>query len=155
MRTQISVSVAAVFLVLALPAGAGPFLDWSRPSVARVGDVVHVQAGAGIRMYALLPLYLVAAKETPPLHPCELRDGHTAVCPSTSPGPPRGAARYHRIATLNVRHANTVDVPFRVPHLGPGRYVYVLYCGPCWRGPRGSLISLNGRTQHPELTVVG
>jgi hypothetical protein len=103
-------------------------------------------------MYALLPLYLVAAKDAPPTHTCTLRNGSGATCPSTSVGPPQGG-KYHRIATLNVRHANTVRVSFRVPHLVPGRYVYVLYCGPCWRGSRGSLIAFNYGTA-PVLTVI-
>ena len=129
-------------LVLAAPASAGPFIDWSRPATARVGDVIGVQAGAGLRMYALLPLYLVAAKDAPAVGACTLRDGQAATCPATSLGPPH-SARYHRVATLNVRHANTVHVSFRVPRLAPGRYVYVLYCGPCWRGQRGSLIAFD------------
>jgi hypothetical protein len=58
-----------------------------------------------------------------------------------------------RIATLNVRHANTVRVSYRVPRLAPGRYVYVLYCGPCWRGPRGSLIAFDDRREQ-ALTVI-
>ncbi len=103
-------------------------------------------------MYALLPLYLVKAEDAPPLHTCKLRNGSTASCPTTSVGPPRGG-RYHRIATLNVRRANAVRVSFRVPRLAPGRYVYVLYCGPCWRGPRGSLIAFNYATA-PVLTVL-
>ena len=103
-------------------------------------------------MYALLPLYLVSAGDAPRLHPCKLRSGSPATCPTTSIGPPRGG-RYHRIATLNVRHANTIRVSFHVPHLAPGRYIYVLYCGPCWRGPRGSLIAFNYATA-PLLTVV-
>jgi hypothetical protein len=144
-------TVAATFLALAAPALAGPFLDWSRPSTAQVGDLVRVQAGAGIRMYALLPLYLVNVNEAPSLQTCALRNGSSASCPATSVGPPR-ARKYHRIATLNVRHANTVRVSFRVPRLAPGRYVYVLYCGPCWRGPRGSLIAFNYPTA-PVLTI--
>jgi hypothetical protein len=141
-----------VALVLATPAGAGPFLDWSRPARAHVGDLIRVQAGAGVRMYALLPLYLVPMRDAPPRRQCSLRNGHPATCPTTSVGPPRGGA-YHRVATLNVRHANTVHVAFRVPRLKPGRYVYVLYCGPCWRGPRGSLIAFDDGTA-PMLTVV-
>lgn len=145
-------TIAAACLALAAPATAGPFLDWSRPSVAHVNDVVRVQTGAGVRMYALLPLYLVEAKSAPPLHACTLRNGSAATCPTTSLGPPHGGV-YHRIATLNVRHANTVRVSFRVPRLAPGRYVYVLYCGPCWRGPRGSLIAFDYRAA-PTLTIV-
>jgi hypothetical protein len=138
-------------LAAAVPAAGGPFLDWSRPSAAHVGERVRVQGGAGVRLYALLPLYLVAAKHAPPLRSCTTTNGALAVCPSTSLGPPHGGV-YHRVATLNVRHANTVRVAFRVPRLAPGRYVYVLYCGPCWRGPRGSLITFGARA--PSLTVV-
>ena len=103
-------------------------------------------------MYALLPLYLVRAADAPPLHACALRNGSAATCPATSVGPPRGG-KYHRVATLNVRHANTVHVTFRVPRVAPGRFVYVLYCGPCRRGPRGSLIAFDYPTA-PVLTVV-
>ncbi len=103
-------------------------------------------------MNALLPLYLVKAKDSPPLHTCTLRNGSAASCPTTSLGPPRGG-KYHQIATLNVRHANTVRVSFRVPQLAPGSYVYVLYCGPCWRGPRGSLIAFKYASA-PILTVL-
>jgi hypothetical protein len=138
----LSVIVACSALVLATRAGAGPFLDWSRPATAHVGELVEVRAGAGVRMYALLPLYLVAAKSAPPLHACRLRNGSAATCPASSLGPPREAS-YYRVGTLNVRHANTVLVTFRVPRLAPGRYVYVIYCGPCWRGPRGSLIAFS------------
>jgi hypothetical protein len=103
-------------------------------------------------MYALLPLYLVRAGAAPPLRTCALRDGQPATCPATSLGPPHGG-RYHRVATLNVRHANTVHVSFRVPDLGPGAYVYVLYCGPCWRGRRGSLIAF-AYPGAPRLRIV-
>jgi hypothetical protein len=149
---QIWLSAIVAAVVLAAPASAGPFLDWSRPASAHVGELVHVQAGAGERMYALLPLYLVAAPDAPPVHSCSLRNGQPATCPSTSLGPPH-RANYHHIATLNVRHANTVHVVFRVPRLAAGRYVYVLYCGPCWRGARGSLIVL-GSTLSNGLTVL-
>jgi hypothetical protein len=145
--------VACAALVAAGAAKAGPFLDWSRPASARVGDLVHVQAGAGIRMYALLPLYLVPATKAPQPHACRLRSGQPAICEATSAGPPRGG-RFHRVATLNVRHANTVHIAFRVPRLAPGRYAYVLYCGPCTRGVRGSLIAFTG-SRAPLLTVVG
>jgi hypothetical protein len=151
-RTRVCLTVLVACLALTGAATAGPFLDSSRPSVAHVGDVVRVQAGAGVRMYALLPLYLVKAQDAPALHACTLRNGSPAICPTTSLGPPHGGV-YHRIATLDVRHANTVRVSFRVPRLAPGRYLYVLYCGPCWRGARGSLIAFDYRAA-PALTVV-
>jgi hypothetical protein len=144
--------IACAALIAATRASAGPFVDWSRPATAQVGDLIRVQAGAGVRMYALLPLYLVPAKLAPQPHACHLRNGQRAICAAASLGPPHGG-RYHRVATLNVRHANTVTVSFRVPRLAPGRYVYVLYCGPCWHGARGSLIAFTDRAA-PVLTVV-
>ena len=45
------------------------------------------------------PLYLVAARDAPPLHACTLRNGSAATCPTTSLGPPNDA-RYDRVATL-------------------------------------------------------
>jgi hypothetical protein len=152
MRRATAVGIACVVLGLVGSADAGPFVDWSRPARAHVGDVVRVQAGAGVRMYALLPLYLVPASKAPPLHACRERNGSRATCASTSPGPPQGGA-YHRVGTLDVRRANTVQVVFRVPRVAPGRYVYVVYCGPCTRGPRGSLIAFDWRGA-PTLTVL-
>jgi hypothetical protein len=146
------VAAGLALAALAAPARAGPSLDWSRPATAQVGDLIRVQAGAGARLRALLPLYLLAASDAPPLHSYKLRNGAAATCLPSSLGRPHGAP-HCRIATLNVRRANTVHVSFRVPRLAPGRYVYVLYCGLCSRGARGSLIAFN-YPRAPVLTVV-
>jgi hypothetical protein len=146
------VAVLATFVVaagaLATLAVAGPYIGPASKTRARVGDVIHVKAGAGIRMYALLPLYLVAAKDVLPPTQCKV-NGKDGICEPRVAAPPRGAA-YHRIGTLNVRHANDVTITYRVPHLAPGTYIYVLYCGPCSSGPGGSLIA---QTPTPTLTV--
>ncbi|HEV7640110.1 MAG TPA: hypothetical protein VGO39_04465 [Gaiellaceae bacterium] len=134
---------------LAALAVAGPYIGPASKTRARVGDVIHLKAGAGIRMYALLPLYLVSTKDALLPTPCTIK-GTDGICEPRVAGPPRGAT-YHRIGTLNVRHANDVTITFRVPKLTPGEYLYVLYCGPCYRGPGGSLIA---QTQPPTLTVV-
>jgi hypothetical protein len=135
--------------MLAVVAVAGPYIGPASKTRARAGDVIHLKAGAGIRMYALLPLYLVSAKDALRAAPCKVR-GSNAICEPRVGAPPRGG-KYHRIGTLNVRHANDVTITFRVPKLAPGKYLYVLYCGPCYRGPGGSLIA---QTQPPTLTVV-
>jgi hypothetical protein len=100
-------------------------------------------------MYALLPLYLVSTKDALLPTPCKFK-GADGICEPRVGGPPRGG-KYHRIGTLNVRHANDVTITFRVPRLAPGKYLYVLYCGPCYKGRGGSLIA---QTQPPTLTVV-
>jgi hypothetical protein len=135
--------------MLAEPAEAGPYIGPASKTRARVGDVIHLKAGAGIRMYALLPLYLVSTNDVLLPRPCTI-NGTDGTCEPRVAGQPRGR-KYHRVGTLNVRHANDVTITYRVPRLAPGTYRYVLYCGPCYRGPGGSLIA---EMQTPTLTVV-
>jgi hypothetical protein len=146
----------AVFLTLLIAAGAltalavaGPYIGPASKMRAHVGDVIHLKAGAGIHMYALLPLYLVSTKDALLPTPCKFK-GTDGICEPRVGAPPRGG-KYHRIGTLNVRHANDVTIIFRVPKLAPGKYLYVLYCGPCYKGRGGSLIA---QLQPPTLTVV-
>lgn len=56
-RLSLACSVGAA-LVTAAGATAGPFVGKASKTRARPGDVVRVQAGAGLRFYALLPLYI-------------------------------------------------------------------------------------------------
>jgi hypothetical protein len=140
------VVAAGVFATLAV---AGPYIGPASKTRARVGDVIQLKAGAGIRMYALLPLYLVSTKDALLPTPCTFK-GADGICEPRVGAPPRGG-KYHRIGTLNVRHANDVTITFRVPKLAPGKYLYVLYCGPCYKGRGGSLIA---QTQPPTLTIV-
>ena len=102
-------------------------------------------------MYALLPLYLVRAEDAPPLHTCRLRNGSTAMARHQ----PGAAARGQVPPDCDPQRATREHSPvsFRVPHIAPGRYVYVLYCDPCWRGTRGSLIAFKYAAA-PVLTVV-
>jgi hypothetical protein len=134
---------------LAAVAFAGPYIGPASKTRAQVGEVIHLKAGAGIRMYALLPLYLVSTKDALLPTPCRFR-GRDGICEPRAGAPPRGG-KYHRIGTLNVRHANDVTITYRVPKLAPGKYLYVLYCGPCYKGRGGSLIA---QLQPPTLTVV-
>jgi hypothetical protein len=137
---------AGAFAALAV---AGPYIGPASKTRAHVGEVIHLKAGAGIRMYALLPLYLVSTKDALLASPCTVR-GRQGICEPRVSAPPR-SKKFHRIGTLNVRHANDVTITFRVPKLAPGKYLYVLYCGPCYKGRGGSLIA---QLQPPTLTVV-
>ena len=116
------VILAAVFAgVLAASAAAGPYLKGASATHARPGDRVVLRAGAGLPV-GPLPLYLVpAARMSQPF-----RCSPNTICAPKAAAPPHGGA-----------------IPFRVPALAPGRYVYVLYCGPCYRGPGGSLIGFD------------
>jgi hypothetical protein len=148
-RTAVLIALLVAAGALAALAMAGPYIGPASKTRAHVGDVIHLKAGAGIRMYALLPLYLVSAKDALLPTPCTFK-GKDGICEPRIAAPPRGG-KYHRIGTLNVRHANDVTITFRVPRLAPGKYLYVLYCGPCYKGRGGSLIA---QLQPPTLTVV-
>jgi hypothetical protein len=141
----------AVALVAAGSATAGPFVGKASKTRARAGDVVRVQAGAGLRFYALLPLYLVRRDLTPQPKPCTV-NGHDGICEARAPRPPRGGI-YHRIGTVNVRHSNVSTITYRVPNLQPGVYAYVMYCGPCYAGAGGSVIAFD-QGSSAALTVV-
>jgi hypothetical protein len=148
-KTAVVTAVLVAAGTLAALAVAGPYIGPASKTRAHVGDVVHLKAGAGIRMYALLPLYLVSTKDALLPTPCKFK-GADGICEPRVGAPPRGG-KYHRIGTLNVRHTNDVTITFRVPRLAPGTYIYVLYCGPCYKGRGGSLIA---QRQPPTLTVV-
>jgi hypothetical protein len=143
--------VAVAALVIAGAATAGPFVGKASKARARVGDVVRVQAGAGLQFYALLPLYLVRQDLAPRAQPCTV-NGQDGFCAPKEPDVPRGGI-YHRIGTINVRHSNVSTITYRVPKLQPGVYVYVIYCGPCYDGPGGSVIVFDQRSTS-KLTVV-
>jgi hypothetical protein len=94
---------------------------------ARPGEVARLRAPAR------MPLYLVTASRAPKPHRC----GTNAICEPSSVGPPNHWP-YVRLRVL-ARHAGIVR--FRVPPaLRRGSYRAVVYCEPCYRGPRGSLI---------------
>jgi hypothetical protein len=151
LRNPLTVGAAlASAAAVAATASAGPFVGPASRTTAYPGDVVRVRAGAGLRFYALLPLYLVPRAKAPQDHDCVFR-GHAGVCVPTASRIPHGGI-YHRIGTVNVRHRNEEWITYRVPRLAPGRYVYVLYCGPCYSGPGGSLISFDHTD--PGLTVL-
>lgn len=149
-KSAVLTAVLVAAGILAAHAFAGPYIGPASKTHAHVGDVIYLKAGAGIRMYALLPLYLVSTKDALLPTPCTFK-GADGICEPRVEAPPRGG-KYHRIGTLNVRHANDVTISFRVPKLAPGIYLYVLYCGPCYKGRGGSLIA---QLQPPTLTVVG
>jgi len=138
-------------LVIAGAAAAGPFVGKASRTRAHVGDVVRVQAGAGVRLYALLPLYLVRRDLAPPAQACTV-NGQDGFCAAKEPGIPHGGI-YHRIGTVNVRRSNVNTITYRVPKLRPGVYVYVIYCGPCYAGAGGSVIAFD-QSSSSTLTVL-
>jgi hypothetical protein len=88
---------------------------------------------------------LVALDHAPRPHRC----GPDALCmPEVSAPPHRGPYRYLGEAVPPARGNNPEggDIPkysldFKIPHLAPGIYTYVIYCDVCLKGRKGSLIA--------------
>jgi hypothetical protein len=118
----------ALALVVAPVAEADIGVRLDRTS-GRPGEWVVAQAAP-----FTLPLYLVPASLVP--HATTCHNG-TAICAPTSLGAPRrsGWTWLGRFFPTRPRFR------FRVPAVAPGRYRPVIYCAPCVRGPRGSLLA--------------
>ncbi len=102
---------------------------------AHPGTLVRVRVAGYNRPRPRLPLYLVAARSAPKHYAC----GRNAICEPRARRPP-SSAPYTRIGRVHFGRSGVGTVQFRVPSLPPGRYRFVLYCAPCYRGPGGSLI---------------
>jgi hypothetical protein len=125
-----------VALVLVSDAPAGIYVEAVTPAKVQAGGLIRVRISAGLRLWEKVPLYIVPSARALRPHPCR-RD---AVCEPKVPGPPtRGA--YHRVATVSFRVRLEQVVAVRVPRVPSGRYEIAFYCGPCYKGPGGSLIS--------------
>jgi hypothetical protein len=104
-------------------------------------DREHVRAGEWLRATSAsccdLSLYLVPATLVPRPFDCQMRNGVMAGSAPWSVGPP------HRRGWVWVGRffPHRPTFRFRTPALAPGSYRAVVYCAPCYRGPRGSLIA--------------
>jgi hypothetical protein len=121
-----SFTVALLAVPGAARADVGVTLD--RTS-GRPGELVQATSSA-----LTLSLYLAPAATVPRPRSCQ--DGR-AICAPTSLGPPRRAGW----TWLGRFFPTRPSFRFRVPRAEPGLYRAVVYCAPCTRGPRGSLIA--------------
>jgi hypothetical protein len=112
--------------VAAPRAGADTAVLSVSPTSARSGDFVEVRAGSYKRQSIRMPLYLVPRDKVPRFR--------------RSVGAPRGEP-YTFVGLLDFRERRTVRMRFRVSRVAPGLYAFVIYCDPCARGKRGSLIT--------------
>jgi len=140
----VTVSALAA-LLLASAAAADIGIVRAAPSVARTGQLVTVRVNGYLPLRsASMPIVLVRADRLPRPYPC---DGGTAICEPRvwrgrlvrSPYRIVGFARRWIRSAVMPDHANAL-VRFRVPGVRSGRYRLALWCGPCVRGPQGSLI---------------
>ncbi len=125
--TRVFALVAVCLVVIpAARADVGARLDRSR---AYPGERVRATSGG-----FYLSLYLAPASTVPQSRRCR---GGTAICAPTSLGPPKRKGW----VWLGRFFPTRPSFHFRVPAVRPGPYRPVVYCAPCTRGPRGSLIA--------------
>jgi len=108
-----------------------------RPAVGDPGELVDLRVACGgcPRGGLRLPVSLVPAAQAPRPQRCR----ENALCAPTM----REAPRELPFRFIGLTNANS-RLRFAIPDLNPGRYAFVIYCGPCWRGPAGSLITDTG-----------
>jgi hypothetical protein len=139
-------------LVVAAPAPADIGIVKVEPTVARPGALVRVYVNGYVPLHApAMPIVLVRSDLMPRPYTC--RDGSTICEPIVWR---RRLARppYHVLgfATHWIRsrrlpdHADAI-LSAALPDVRAGRYTLALWCGPCVRGPQGSLIA------GPRLTI--
>jgi hypothetical protein len=146
--------IAASALMGPVSAEADIAVTGRTPGVARPGESVKVVVGSGApRSPVEFPISLVPLDLAPNPVPC----GPNALCAPAAPGPPRiGPFVYVGRAELLPNSQPPIHryrLGFRVPHLEPGRYAFVVYCGGCQPGPRGSLI-VSTQVQDDLLRVI-
>jgi hypothetical protein len=127
-----AIPLLTIALVVASPARADIGVRLDRSS-ARVGDVVTATSAR----CCFNSLYLVPVRIVPSGRSCRLRNGSSAICAPWSVGPPRRPGWFW----LGRFFPQRGTLRFRVPNVRPGLYRAVVYCPPCYKGPRGSLIS--------------
>jgi hypothetical protein len=127
-----AVSVLTAFT--SRPAEADIGVQAVSPTVVEPGDGVILKvACGGCPLGGLsLPVSIVPVAQAPEYRPCRAN----ALCSPTARKPP-GEPPFRFIG----RTGRASSLRFAVPQLRPGRYVFVIYCGPCWPERRGSLIS--------------
>ena len=130
------VLVGGLALGVAGIAGSGIGVDSVTPSRVHVGETLHVRISAGILIRQRIPLYIVPSAKALRPRAC----GRGGLCEPKVARPPAHGP-YVRVATVSFRRRLRWIVSFRVPPVAAGRYELAYYCGPCYRGPGGSLIA--------------
>jgi hypothetical protein len=132
--------VSLLALALAADAAAGISVDAVTPHSVQTGATLRIRVSAGLRLWEKIPLYLVPSARALRPKPCH---AGRAICEPKVSGPPTGGGYVH-IATVSFRRLRNQVLVVKMPELVPGRYEVAFYCGVCYRGPWGSLISTPG-----------
>jgi hypothetical protein len=139
-RPVVLAAACTLGAALALSAQADIALISIHPTVARVGQLVEVRAGA-YKTLPRMPLYLVAKAHVPRPRRCGPNGATVGLCGPVLRAPLR-PPRFRFLGRLDFRHhPRDVRLRFRVPRVRPGLYELVIYCDLCYRGRGGSLIA--------------
>jgi hypothetical protein len=122
------------------------------PSTSRPGQTLRVHVNGYQALLTLsMPVVLVRSDLMP--RPYRCRDS-TAICEpvlwrNRLERRPYWLVGFARHWTRNKHQPDHADalLRFRTPRVRPGHYMLALWCGPCVRGPQGSLIA------GPNITV--
>ena len=144
-----TVAVSCPLLGPAPPASGDIGVTRVSPRHARPGErvTVSIRTGGSIRSPARalgpFPVSLVPLAEAPRPHACGTRT--LALCLPASVGPPKappfvflGQAKFAK--RQSNRSLGDFRLPFPVPALRPGTYVFVIYSGGAYPGTRGGLV---------------
>jgi hypothetical protein len=142
--------VTAAALSLAAGATADIGVVSVTPPIVRPGQVVRVHVNGYLPLRtASMPLVLVPTEQMPRPYPCK----HGLCTPIVWRGrlahPPYRIVGFAMRWTRSRREYDHADAfaRVRIPTVASARYTVALWCGPCVRGPQGSLIA------GPPLTV--
>ena len=85
-----------------------------------------------------MPVLMIPARLAPRPYSCHQNAG----CAPYSVGPP-SRPPWTRLGKMSgsVLPVTFGTIRFRIPHVAPGPYKIFVYCEPCYRGRRGSLIT--------------
>jgi hypothetical protein len=133
----------AMVCLAGLAATATARADIGLVSVSRTSahpsELITARFGGYGNEWPRMPVYLVPVTRLPVRYPCTMRNGARAVCEPRVLSPPTHAP-YTWLGRIHYAPPTSGRFTFRVPHLAPGAYHFVVYCAPCYRGPGGSLV---------------
>ncbi len=141
LRWALALGLLAFVAFPADPAAADVGRFEVRPRAAVPGSFVELTFAAAWSQR--FPVSLVPLPRVPEPFPCRGEEGLCTPGTLAPPGRPPfiflGSARPNRKSSTHYIYGYRFR--FNVPNVKPGAYAFVLWCGGCYEGPRGSLIA--------------
>lgn len=161
----VSLSVLVVVSLTGAVATADVGVSSQNPSEARPGQTVKITVACGsCNAGTRFPVSMVPVTEYPEPNPCR----NDSLCGPMARNPP-AENPYVLLGETNdaVRVGpgagfvgTESSFQFKVPAVDPGRYLLVVFCAECVKGPKGSLVANRNTAQGnlrvlPDLNAVG